>query len=79
MLPKPDELNLVQAELKKATREYENKLAAWEAAAAAAEAEGSAFSDPKPLPPRLGVVEAAFDVLRRVKMLHSKMRACEFK
>lgn len=31
------------------------------------------------LPPRLGVVEAAFEALGGVKMLMAKMRACEFK
>lgn len=36
-------------------------------------------SESVPVPPRLGVVEAAFEALGGVKMLMAKMRACEFK
>lgn len=91
MLPKPDELAQVTAAKKRALREHRARLAA---AAAADGSNGSngdgcsgdanrsaaaAVSAPPPLPPRLGVVEAAFEALGGVRMLMAKMRACEFK
>jgi hypothetical protein len=82
MLPKPDELTQVTAAKKRAMREHSARLAA---AAGAADGSNGGGSDGcgsgavPPLPPRLGVVEAAFEALGGVRMLMAKMRACEFK
>jgi hypothetical protein len=87
MLPKPDELKEITTAKNKAFREHSAKVAAVAAAAAAGGSSGSrariscSSSDCEPvlLPPRLGVVEAAFETLGAVRMLMAKMRACEFK
>lgn len=89
MLPKPDELTQVTAAKQRAMREHTARLAAAAAAAdgsnggssdgCSGDANKSAAAAAPPLPPRLGVVEAAFEALGGVRMLMAKMRACEFK
>jgi hypothetical protein len=86
MLPKPDELKEITTAKNRAFREHSAKVAAMAAGSSGsngsrARISCSSSSDGEPvlLPPRLGVVEAAFETLGGVRMLMAKMRACEFK